>query len=443
MTMTVKSDAVVRWLFMAAAIGASCLTATGSSAQTCGVDYTLKPGDTLVDIARTVYGNANQWNIIYYANQDRLGNNATLLVPGLSLKIPCLAGTERPASLKPADTSPASPAQAGDPAPFQLSAMLKRIEFLTAEGYAPFTGRDLPQGGMLIDLLQEAMNLIKEQAKGGFDYQVSWVNDWSAHLNPLLITRALDAGIPWSKPECNRPESLDKAGQYICQKFFFSDPLYESVTVLFVRNDGAFNFERDEQIAGKTLCRTKGWSTFDLDKGGRNWLKDGKITLMQPQRAEDCFRLLDEGTVDAVVIAELTGMAVAGAMGMSDRVHATERPINIETMHVIIAKTHPNARTVLYYVNSSLAKLKDTGAYDAITARHLEQFWGATGATASPASTDGARQPDASSQPQPNPASTGTNPAPAVKAAAPEAVAPQKPATPGKKTTDGKKTGTP
>jgi hypothetical protein len=213
--------------------------------------------------------------------------------------------------------------------------------------------------------------------------------------------------------------------------------------VLFVRNDGAFNFERDEQIAGKTLCRTKGWSTFDLDKGGRNWLKDGKITLMQPQRAEDCFRLLDEGTVDAVVIAELTGMAVAGAMGMSDRVHATERPINIETMHVIIAKTHPNARTVLYYVNSSLAKLKDTGAYDAITARHLEQFWGATGATASPASTDGARQPDASSQPQPNPASTGANPAPAVKAAAPEAVAPQKPATPGKKTTDGKKTGTP
>src|SRR5262249_22468181 len=156
------------------------------------------------------------------------------------------------------------------------------------------------------------------------------------------------------KPDCNRPESLDKAGQYICQKFFFSDPLYESVTVLFVRNDGSLNFDRDEQITGKTLCRTKGWSTYDLDKGGRNWVKDGKVTLMQPQRAEDCFRLLDDGTVDGVVIAELTGMAVAGAMGMSDRIHAASRPINIETMHMIIAKTHPNARTILYYVNTSL-----------------------------------------------------------------------------------------
>ena len=81
--MTAKSDAMVAWLFIAVMVGTSCLIATRSSAQTCGAEYTLKPGDTLADIARTVYGNAGQWNIIYYANQDRLGDNATLLVPGL------------------------------------------------------------------------------------------------------------------------------------------------------------------------------------------------------------------------------------------------------------------------------------------------------------------------------------------------------------------------
>jgi polar amino acid transport system substrate-binding protein len=440
--MTAKSDAMVAWLFIAVMVGTSCLIATRSSAQTCGVEYTLKPGDTLADIARTVYGNAGQWNIIYYANQDRLGDNATLLVPGLSLKIPCLAGTEKPAAAARVETSPGGAPPTAESAPFQLSSMLKRIEFLTAEGYAPLTGRDLPQGGMLIDLLQQAMNLIKEQAKGGFDYQVSWVNDWSAHLNPLLITRAFDAGIPWSKPDCSRPDALDKAGQYICQKFFFSDPLYESVTVLFVRNDGSFNFEREEQIAGKTLCRTKGWSTYDLDKGGRNWVKDGKVTLMQPPRAEDCFRLLDDGTVDAVVISELTGLAVAGAMGMSDRIHAASRPINIETMHVIIAKTHLSARTVLYYINSALARLKETGAYDAIIAKHLEQFWGAQ-AAATQTSTAGARRPETLPPPNVSPANTGSVQAPAVKAREPEAAPQQKPATPGKKAGDGPKTGQP
>ena len=47
--MTAKSDAMVAWLFIAVMVGA----ATPSSAQTCGTDYTLKPGDTLAAIART------------------------------------------------------------------------------------------------------------------------------------------------------------------------------------------------------------------------------------------------------------------------------------------------------------------------------------------------------------------------------------------------------
>jgi polar amino acid transport system substrate-binding protein len=438
--MSAKSNPMVGWLFIAVMVGSLCLAPMRSSAQTCGEEYTLKAGDTLAEIARVVYGNASQWSIIYYANQDRLDNNSTLLVPGLSLKIPCLAGGEKPARL-PSDTPPASASPATEAAPFQLSSMLRRIEFLTAEGYPPFTGRDLPQGGMVIDLLQEAMNLIKQQAKGGFDYQVSWVNDWSAHLNPLLLTRALDAGIPWSKPDCGRPESLDKAGQYICQRFFFSDPLFESVTALFVRNDGSFNFEREEQIAGKALCRAKGWSTYDLDKGGRNWVKEKKVTLMQPPRPEDCFRLLDEGTVDAVVIAELTGLAVAGSMGMGDRVHAASRPINIETLHVIVAKTHPSARVILYYVNNALARLRETGAYDAITSRHLEQFWAAA-PVPSQAAPSAPSKPEAA-QPHPGPASPGAAPIPAPKSRGAEAPPQEKPASPGIKPRESKTTGTP
>jgi polar amino acid transport system substrate-binding protein len=368
----------IRWIFgglmiALAAAGIWMAAASRSYAQSCGTDYILKQGETLADIARAAYGSASHWTVIYYANQDRLGENATLLIPGLAIKIPCIGQQAKPtpppaASAPPADAPPAQ-------ARFQLSSMLKRIEFLTAEGYPPFTGRALPEGGLLIDVLQSSMNLIKDQAKGGFDYRVSWVNDWAAHLNPLLITRALDAGIPWSKPDCGNIAALDNASRYKCEKFFFSDPLYESLTVLYVRNDSAFNFERDEQIIGKSLCRINGWSTNDLDKDGRNWLKNGQVTLMQPPTVEECFRLLDQGTVDAIITSELTGQAVASAMGMGDRVHAVNRPLNIETLHVIVAKTHPHARTVLYYVNTSLQRLRDSGSYDAIVTKHLELFW--------------------------------------------------------------------
>jgi polar amino acid transport system substrate-binding protein len=153
--------------FIFAALAAVLLVwPASSSAQTCGTAYVLSEGDTLADIARKVYGSASQWSVIYYANQERLGENATLLVPGLAIKVPCIGPQAKPAVPAAVDASPA-PVDGGAEQPaFQLSSMLKRIEFLTAEGYPPFTGRSLPEGGLIVDLLQSSMNLIKEQAKG-------------------------------------------------------------------------------------------------------------------------------------------------------------------------------------------------------------------------------------------------------------------------------------
>jgi len=40
-----------------------------------------------------------------------------------------------------------------------------------------------------------------------------------------------------------------------------------------------------------------------------------------------------------------------------------------------VAKTHPHARTLLYYVNDSITKLRESGEYDKITESHLSRFW--------------------------------------------------------------------
>jgi polar amino acid transport system substrate-binding protein len=378
----------LRTVACAALLGCGIICQPGPlSAQTCGTDYVIRDGDTLAEIAERVYGSRSQWTAIFYANQDRLGTNATLLVPGLAIQLPCIGGQRGQPANAPAGTQQSV---SRGPAGFELSSMVRRIEFLTAEGYPPFADRTLPNGGLILDLLSASMNLVKQQSRGTFDYQISWVNDWAAHLNPLLITRAFDVGVPWIKPDCGDLASLDRNSQYKCQKFFFSDPFYENVSVLFVKKESPITFASDDEIVGKTLCRTKGWSTADLDKGGRNWLKDGKVTLMQPPTPEECFRLLENGTVDAVVVPDLTGGAISSAMGLADRVRATDRPVTIETMHAMVTKTHPNARTILYYINSSLAKLKETGEYDRIVGKHLEQFWNGhetAGARSTPART--------------------------------------------------------
>src|SRR5262245_66219889 len=89
------AGAGVLWRVLGIAVVVAAFSALrqGSAvAQTCGTDYTIKEGETLAQIAARVYGNPTQWTVIFYANQDRLGANVSLLVPGLALRLPRIAG---------------------------------------------------------------------------------------------------------------------------------------------------------------------------------------------------------------------------------------------------------------------------------------------------------------------------------------------------------------
>lgn len=393
-----------------------------AEAQTCGTDYAIKDGETLAQIAGRTYGNPSQWTIIFYANQDRLGPNGSLLTPGLAIRLPCIGGAT--ASQPPA-ASAAGPQVPNAGESFIISTIVRRLEVLTADNYQPYTGRALEGGGMLTQVLSASLDLIKEESKGRFDYGISWVNDWAAHLNPLLITRAFDIGFPWAKPDCELGSALDAGAQLRCQKFFFSEAMYEVVTSLFVRENAKIRSLRNEEIHGTSLCRPTGYPVFDLDRAGRNWAKDGKVTLIRPATVDECFRLLDAGTVDGVVMTELVARTSINSLGMADRVRAVDQPVGLTTLHVLISKTHPHARTILYYVNSSLAKLRENGDYEKIVERHLARYWDAQQTAPNPAiaATPAKAQPKAASVPAatkpvtaPAPAATPTPTAPTTTA---------------------------
>jgi polar amino acid transport system substrate-binding protein len=409
-------------------------------AQNCASEYAIKDGETLALIAARTYGNPAQWTIIFYANQDRLGPNGSLLQPGLSIRLPCIGGS--------AQTQPAAPATAAAPQVpgpgenFIISTIVRRLEVLTADNYQPYTGRSLEGGGMLTQVLSSALDLIKGESKGRFDYGISWVNDWAAHLNPLLLTRAFDIGYPWARPECEVAATLDAGSQLRCNKFFFSDPMHEIVTSLFVRENSPIKSLRNEEIHGTSLCRPTGYPLHELDRAGRNWVKDGKITLIRPATVDECFRLMDNGTIDGVVMSELVARTSIASLGLTDRVRVIDQPIALTTLHVLIAKTHPNARTILYYVNSSLAKLRENGDYERIVERHLTRFWesqsnlpnpalAATPATApkpaAPAAPAVGTTPAATAPAAATPASKDA-PAPASPAPAPTSTAKSEPA---------------
>jgi len=60
---------------------------TGGGAAAAGKTYTVKPGDTLSQIARQHLGDANAYMKIYEINRDQL-SNPDLIKPGQVLKLP-------------------------------------------------------------------------------------------------------------------------------------------------------------------------------------------------------------------------------------------------------------------------------------------------------------------------------------------------------------------
>jgi polar amino acid transport system substrate-binding protein len=106
---------------------------------------------------------------------------------------------------------------------------------------------------------------------------------------------------------------------------------------------------------------------------------------MRPPSIDECFRLLDNGTVEAVAEAELAGRASISSLGLGEKVRMLDEPLALTTYHVLISKSHPHARTILYYVNSSLGKLRESGEYDRIIERHLNRFWEGQAGPPSPA----------------------------------------------------------
>jgi polar amino acid transport system substrate-binding protein len=323
------------------------LSALPAGAQTCDVTITTQAGDTLFSIAEAQYGDLEKWSLIYYANQA-LGLTDPLSVPaGAQVLIPCLPGTEPVADATP------------------LQQPNAELHFLTGSNYAPFTDKTWPGEGLITELV----NAIMEETPNPVPYAVEWQDDWSQHLFPLLDEARFDMGFPWLKPDC----AADPANER-CANFHFSDPLFEMPIQLFVAANAEFPFDSDADVVGKTLCRPKGYYTHDLDAQGRNWIKEGKITLVTPDTPDDCFTALAAGEVDAVPENLFLGAAKIKAMGLRGKIKPLERPLSSETLHIIVSKKHWRGTTFLYRVNAGLAAAKAKGRYDEIVTRHLAVF---------------------------------------------------------------------
>lgn len=338
----------MRRLVLTAAVAAGPGLFAAQAADACQPSYTLSSNESLFAIAEANLGDVTKWSRIFYANPSLEDMDLMALPQGLNLTIPCPEGS--------VTTAP-------DPTPLQQEDA--EMVLITGSNYAPFTDKEWPGQGMLVELVNAAL----EQSPAPVPYKIEWDDDWGRQMD-RLTNKDVDMGFPWFRPDCERTPD-----DHRCANFHFSSPLVDLVILLFTRAGDQITFQQDSDLHGKTLCRPAGYFTHDLDQDGREWLSKGLITLEQPPSPDDCFAMLMEGSVDAVAVNEFLGVQKMFELGLTERVVPLSRPLSIEGLHVLISKKHWRGTTHLYRFNAGLDELKKTERYNEIVSRHLALFW--------------------------------------------------------------------
>ncbi|MEM9045404.1 MAG: transporter substrate-binding domain-containing protein [Pseudomonadota bacterium] len=334
--------------------------ARAQSAITCGASYTVVPGDSLSQIADRAYGDASSFQLIYTANSVAIGPSPELISVGLVLDIPCADGaTESAADASVIRTVATTEAL---PAPVQA-----QIRVVVGTDWAPFTDEGQEQGGMAVEITNRALEI----ADGGPDYKIDFINDWGAHLRPLVTDHAYDFSIAWFRPNCDVVDRLGDGSKFRCNNLDWSEPIFEQVVGYYMRA-GEANPASHQDLYGKVLCRPAGYATFMMEEHG---LVAPNITHAAPNGPTECFDGLLSGEYDAVILAADVAEGVIAKLSAKDKVVFQDNLSYIATMHAVIAKTNPNKEAYLAAIDDGLGKMKSSGEWFQIVSRHLSEHY--------------------------------------------------------------------
>jgi len=225
------------------------------------------------------------------------------------------------------------------------------LTLVTGTNYPPFTGPELPNGGLVTEIVDRVFSEIDPD--GGFGVEFA----------------------PWT-----RGYQLSKEGQYLGtfpyvrtpereEVFHYSDPILAGRERFFVLEGSNLVFKKNEDLFGKRICSPRGYDqTRFLQYVEPDW-----IIIDEPADLVDCFRLLAVGRTGLVPIIEEVGLytiAQAPELDM-EQFRILPRVLRTSTLHLIISKAIPGGKDVIAEFNAKLNELRKAGVIDEITARHL------------------------------------------------------------------------
>ncbi len=216
-----------------------------------------------------------------------------------------------------------------------------------ADSNPPFSGPELPEGGLITEIIREAITRM------GAESQVEYL-PWNH-----AYRRADSALVLGAYPYVKDAERL--------QHFYFSTPLYVTVERFFVANNANITYVEDSDLQGLILCRPLGYSLESVN----HLIQQNIVRLWAPNDLATCFQLLSAGRVNLVPIGEETGYSViAENFPGKGGFKVLSKPIQVNGYHLMVSKDYPNAAEILARFNDEVVGMWDEGRIAAIYAKH-------------------------------------------------------------------------
>lgn len=220
-----------------------------------------------------------------------------------------------------------------------LQAEPRQVRIGTGD-WAPYVDQQQGDGGALPRLVSAVF------AEAG--YQVEYLfHPWDR--NVLLLQQGhLHAIMPYS---CS-PSRLNYG---LC-----SDPMVRGELVLFHRREQPFDWEHVEDLQGYRIATTLGYSyglLFD------EALRDGRLSVLQSNKDDTGFRLLELGRIDLHPQDRAVGYAMLRRLFPVDGGGITHHPryLNSEPLRLLFQRDHPESAELLRLFNAHLRRLAQRG----------------------------------------------------------------------------------
>lgn len=223
------------------------------------------------------------------------------------------------------------------------------IRLITGPDYPPYSGSELPEGGLMTALVTRAF------AKVGVTHQPVVFKPWA---RGLAETAAIDFDATF--PYTRNPERE--------AQFLYSAPVLEVEEAFFARQDFPARILTPPALQDRRVCRPVGYSLMTLQA----LQSSVPFEIESPESMSQCFSMLGRGRVDLVFTSEWVGRYTLRNQP-EPRYKVLDMPDRIGKvgLHLVVSRNHPEAAALRDAFDRGLEQLRQTGEFEQTVAEYL------------------------------------------------------------------------